>query len=579
MGRDALGADALYSFLVRHRPNLVVSLADVWWLPYMSSPHVRRQMELIDAAWALYFPIDGTRADGSLPPSWVELLREVDYPIAMTRFGQDVARDAGILADYIPHGVDTAVFAPPASREDHKAVLGLDGRFVVLSDSRNQPRKMLHRLLEIFARVVQTEPNATLHLHTDPDDEFSHSAIYSYDIRGDIAYLGLSDHVRFSPGFVMRRGAGLTTAELASYYRAADVHLLASTGEGFGLPTLQAAAAGAVPIAVAHTANPELLADHGCAIPAEDWIDNEFGIRRALIDVDAAALAIRRLCRDPESLAARSVRARDFALGYDWDAVVDRWDELLEGMCASPSGRRRVTPSEAQMVHTAWGGDVGSRVSVTMIRREMGRLEASIMADARAADDVLSCPTAPPPLELAGLRVLRVLRERGLLWVAPPDLQAFARLRSIFPVLHCFVPLALGTGEPPLAPDTVKAVEFVAYGSPDELRYRVARSVLLLDSEGAFPRELHEDAALFGIPTVLGPSLEALMSPPAALDSVAAVAAAGRALLTNPALMARASRQSGAAAHRVITPDETALVQVLREQHRQERDKRVAVGA
>jgi len=374
----------------------------------------------------------------------------------------------------------------------------------------------------------------------------------------------------------MRRGAGLAAEELASYYRAADVHLLASTGEGFGLPTLQAAAAGAVPIAVAHTANPELLAGHGCAIPAEDWIDNEFGIRRALIDVDAAAAAIRRLSRDPATLAARSARARDFALAYDWDAVVDRWEELLEGMCASPCGRRRVTPSEAQLLRTVQGGDVGGRVSVTMIRREVGRLEASIMADACAADDVLSCPTAPPPLELEGLRVLR---ERGLLCVAPPDLEAFARLRSIFPVLHCFVPLALGAEEPPVEPDVAKAVDLIAYASPEELRYRVARSVMLLDSEGVLPSELHEHAARCRIPAVMGPSLDLLMSPAAAVDFVVGVVAAGRALLTDPVLMARASRQRGDGAGRLSASDENALAQALREQHGQERNRPVAVGA
>lgn len=576
VGRDALGADALYSFLVRHRPSVVVSLADVWWLPYMSSPHVRRQMELIDAAWALYFPIDGTRPDGSLPPSWVELLREVDYPIAMTRFGQQAACAAGIAADYIPHGVDTAVFSPPPNRAEHKAELGLGGRFVVLSDSRNQPRKMVHRLLEIFARVVETHPDAMLHLHTDPDDEFSHSAIYSYDVRGDIEHLGLSGHVRFTPGFVMKRGAGLTPQELASYYRAADVHVLASSGEGFGLPTLQAAAAGVVPVAVAYSANPELLADHGCAIPAEDWIDNEFGIRRALIDVDAAADAIRRLCDDPVRLAARSAGAREFALAYDWDAIADRWAELLDGMCGSPAGRRRVTPPEDQFVRLVQRGDNGSSVAVTMIRREAGRLEASIMADARMADDVLSCPTAPPAVEL---QRVRVPRERGLLCVAPPDLDAFTRLRSIFPVLHCFVPMASGADQPPMPAELADAIDLVVYTSPAELLYRLARSVLLLDSSGCLPRELHEDAALFGVPAVLGASPVVPLRPPSRAGSAAEVVAAARALLTNPVRLNAVSRECGAAARRLTAPDETALVQALREQHRQERNVAVLVGA
>jgi hypothetical protein len=33
---------------VRHRPDAVIALADVWWLPFFTAPHVRRQLELID---------------------------------------------------------------------------------------------------------------------------------------------------------------------------------------------------------------------------------------------------------------------------------------------------------------------------------------------------------------------------------------------------------------------------------------------------------------------------------------------------------------------------------------------------
>ena len=80
VGSDPMGSDVLYPFLVRHRPEVVIALADVWWLPYFSSPHVRRQMELTDARWALYFPIDGNTADGRVPPSWVGVASALTLP-------------------------------------------------------------------------------------------------------------------------------------------------------------------------------------------------------------------------------------------------------------------------------------------------------------------------------------------------------------------------------------------------------------------------------------------------------------------------------------------------------------------
>ncbi len=569
IGREALGADALFSFLVRHRPSIVVALADVWWLPYMSSPHVRRQMELIDAPWALYFPIDGTRPDGSLPTSWLELLREVDFPVAMTRFGQRVVREAGIDADYIPHGVDLDTFCPPADRDAVKSKLGLGNRFVVLSDSRNQPRKLLHRLLDIFSKVASIHPEALLHLHTDPDDEFSRTAMYSYNLRADVAHFGLSDQVRFSEGFVMRRGAGLTTAELARYYQSADVHLLASSGEGFGLPTLQAAAAGVVPLAVDYSANPELLADHGQAIPVAEWIDNEFGIRRAMIDVGAAATAISRFCEDRALLGRRSEASRQFALQYGWPAIVDQWDQLLHDVCGSRRGRRRIAPHDSQFIRVVHGDQPGSEITMTMLRREAGRLEASITADARAGDAMLSCPTVPPACQVSRVKVPR---ELGLVCVALPDLDSFARLRAIFPILHCFVPIAADRDDLVASDSDNSGVEYVVYGSPGELRYQLARVILLLDSRQTFPDQLLAEAALFGVPGIVSRRSPAhCYWPDSGADSDDAVVIQARLLLTNPVLANRVSIDSRGICRRLRQPEETAIADSLREQHRSER--------
>jgi hypothetical protein len=262
-------------------------------------------------------------------------------------------------------------------------------------------------------------------------------------------------------------------------------------------------------------------------------------------------------------------------LAYDWDTVADQWDALLDGICRSPSSRQRVAPSAAQFLRTVHGDDA-SQVSVTMIRREVGRLEASLTADALAADSVLSCPTAPPPLEM---QRVRVPRERGLLCVATPDLEAFLRLRSIFPILHCFVPLPAGAEEPDAGEELADVAEFVVYLTPADIRYRLARSILLLDSERTLPCQLHEDAALFGVPALTGPAANAPSWPYARGGSATALVAAGRALLTNPVLMNRVSRESAEAARERITLDEAAIVESLREQHRRERRTPIAVGA
>jgi glycosyltransferase involved in cell wall biosynthesis len=508
VGRDPLGSDALYAFLVRHRPEVVIALADVWWLPYFSSPHVRRQMELTDARWALYFPIDGDTAEGLLPQSWVDLLRMVDVPIAMSRYGQRVASNCGIACDYIPHGVDTGVFAPPADREEAKRTVDADGRFVVLSDSRNQPRKLLPRLLDVFSRFAEGRPDALLHLHTDPADEFARSPTYSYDVRADLRHLGLGEQVRFSRGFTMRHG-GLPLEDLAAYYRAADVHLSASSGEGFGLPTLQAAAAGVVPMAGAYSASLELVEGHGEPIAIADWSETEFGIRRALIDVDDAAARLVALYEDRDRLRDQSAQAHEFAKGYDWAKVVRMWDELLASIARSPARGR---PREPEVVHVETLPSLGgASITVKRVERPFGRLEAAIVADARRQTSDVRLPVMPKACEVGGVRVPRRF---GRVCVGLGSALAFLALRSIFPRLEGWSPRP---GEEEL---------LVTYVSdPDEARYELAQSILVLDLEEELDEETLAEAALYGVP-------------------IARSVPEARALLTDSALVARVVRQA-----------------------------------
>ena len=338
-----MGGDALYAYLLRHRPEAVIGSPTCGGSRTSRRRTCGGSSSSLRRRGSLYYPIDGENAEGLLPPSWIDLLQEVDIPVAMSAYGQEVSARCGVNADVILHGVDLDVFSPPADRAAVKASLGLKDSFVVLSDSRNQPRKLLPRLLDVFARFSESRPDAVLHLHTDPDDEFASSSYYSYDVRADIAQLGLDGKVRFTPGFSMRPGEGLPIEELARYYQAADVHLLASSGEGFGLPSLQAAAAGAVPLACAYSASRELVEGHGEAIAVADWGETEFGIRRALIDVEDASAKLARLYDDRDELGLRSGDLDEFAEGLGWDDIVGEWDALL-GSIGSRRSRRREPP-------------------------------------------------------------------------------------------------------------------------------------------------------------------------------------------------------------------------------------------
>jgi glycosyltransferase involved in cell wall biosynthesis len=560
IGRDPMGGDALYGFLLRHRPDAVIALADVWWLPYFTAPHVRRQMELLGTPWLLYFPIDGNTAEGGLPASWVDMLRAVDVPIAMSRYGQEIAAHCGIQSEYIPHGVDLATFAPPADRESAKAKVDAAGRFLVLSDSRNQPRKMLPRLLDAFSRFAAGRPDALLHLHTDPDDEFARSEYYCYDLRADICHLGLERQVRFTPGFHMKGGAGLPLASLAAYYQAADVHVLSSGGEGFGLPTLQACAAGAVPMASAYSASRELVEGHGAALAVAEWAETEFGIRRALIDVDRTAAELGRYYDDRALLREHSHGAREFALAYGWDAVIDQWDRLLRKVLARRRNAGLGAGWGARMSESRIVDSPGTSITVKMAERSVGRMEAAILADARPQTNDTRIPVLPPDCQIGGLRVPRRL---GYVGMTPADVAVFLALRRVFPVLNGW---AARAAEAPWMDVPIKPVPAA---KPEDVRYELAQSTLLLNVAGELSESMLADAALFGVPCVGGARSAAQLAlwPELVAESAADAVKLARWIFTNPAAMQRICAEGKRRCAARYAPDEAAAVRSLRHLH------------
>jgi glycosyltransferase involved in cell wall biosynthesis len=472
----------LLDYVRRLQPDIVVILTDVWWLKDMDCSDITNFVHTAGVPWALYYPIDGDLGQKRLPPRWVHILKSVDLPIAMSRYACDVTQLNGVEPTYIPLGVDTKVFQPPADKELAKRSLGYEGKFVVLSDARNQLRKMIPRTLEIFRRFAIDKDDVLLHLHCDPDDPYARSLEFHYDLRSDIAFLNLTEKVCLTKDMAVSKGISLE--QLAQIYQAADVHLLASWGEGFGLPTLQAAATGVVPLALDYTASQELVTGHGEAIRARQCLLDGFGLRRALIDIDDAVSKLEKLYHDRQLLASKAQMAHEFALPYDWEHLLPQWEEVL----LHEISRKRTSPPSSVSLPDDYHAEEASH-DMEFEADELG----TDIPEKTQPEYTIRIPVTLPLVKSRK-------RIPGYVYVASQcDVPTALALQRIFPSLKVWSTISLDFGS--LVSDNKSLQAKVVEANGPEYRPQLALSTLALDMGSCDPR-LPIEATKLGVPCI-----------------------------------------------------------------------------
>lgn len=142
--------------------------------------------------------------------------------------------------EVVPPGVDHAFFSP-GDRRGARHALGLGDHPVLLFVGRIQPLKGLTVAVAAFAEVSQAHPDAVLVVVGGPSGVDGDAELAS--ALALIDRFGLSERVRF----VEPQPHHL----LSTYYRAADVVVVPSRSESFGLVALEAGACGTPVVAAA----------------------------------------------------------------------------------------------------------------------------------------------------------------------------------------------------------------------------------------------------------------------------------------------------------------------------------------
>lgn len=245
---EPYGNDIVAAHTGHWQADIVISLLDSWVCkPDMYGQNVR---------WCPWFPIDH---EGQMPSRIREVVARSYQPLVYSRFGEKVAKDAGLSVTYVPHGVDTKAYAPMDRAEARRKMGWTEDRFVVagvMANKGNPSRKAFPAQLEAFSRFKREHPDALLYLHSCMSEHGEHGGVNLPELCGHLGLRPGAD-VQFCDQY--QNIIGFNDGYLRLVYNAADVLLSVTMGEGFGIPILEAQACGCPVIVGGWTAMPELL--------------------------------------------------------------------------------------------------------------------------------------------------------------------------------------------------------------------------------------------------------------------------------------------------------------------------------
>lgn len=206
-------------------------------------------------------------------------------------------------------GVDPALFST-GSRRGAKRALGAGDAPMLLFVGRIQPLKGVDIAAETLAALSTSHPRARLVVVGGASGVNGHEQLRKLDeiaqargIQGRISRVAPQPHHL-----------------LSTYYRAADVCLVPSRSESFGLVALEAAACG-LPVVASDVGGLRTLVDHG-----------RTGYRIAARDPLQYAAAVRAILDDEANARSLARGGVEMAAGYSWTATAARLIKIFENL-------------------------------------------------------------------------------------------------------------------------------------------------------------------------------------------------------------------------------------------------------
>ncbi len=341
---DVYGFNRVEEVINKETPDVILINNDLW----IVSEYVKR----IPAGNKIitYSPVDALPVQGS----WLTPLTKVrSRLLTYTEFARNgILQAANLNIGIIGHGVDVDEFYPMDDAREFLANIPPEA-FLIQNVNRNQPRKRL----DLFLKAMQLWLGRLSASDRENVCFYYHGAIR--DVGWNLILLakrwGIDDKFLITDQNNMQNPAnGVSLSMLNKIYNVADVHVLTSMGEGFGLSPFESGACGVAQVVPNHSACAELWGGVAPLIDIKEWevltggVNTEGGV----IDVEHLAEILNGLYMNRDTTKELGRKAYDHVNQeqFSWGFVANQFDEEIKAVLGSDNYLSRVFVTDDEPV-------------------------------------------------------------------------------------------------------------------------------------------------------------------------------------------------------------------------------------
>jgi len=302
--KDRYAREVLHFALEDFKPDIVLTVQDFWMLPKISFSLAHPG----PWKWVHWGTLDSDPLDFYCRESikWMHYCFFYSHHAAI----EVKSKVPSVMGEVIYPSVDPNIFKE-LDKEKLREEFKLKDFNVFACNARGQQRKNVPVLLDAFRQVVDQIPNTAIILPSGiTRAKTDVGNLDGYELDRFVEELDLAGHVLLPRSM---QGGPIDDKTLNIQYNLADVNILASWGEGFGLPFIEAGISGIPSIGVDHSAVHEVVKGRGILVKPRTYAYNTDGSRYYMCHPDDLKDAMLKMINEPKLREKYGKEAQKFA--------------------------------------------------------------------------------------------------------------------------------------------------------------------------------------------------------------------------------------------------------------------------